>query len=137
MPGLVRFSVSLEKKLLSKFDRRIKEEDYPTRSKAIGDLIAESLIKEEWIQGKEVTGAIVLVYDHHRRELVTKLTDIQHDFHDIVVSTQHIHLDRRNCLEIVAVRGNPTKVKTLARKLKATKGVKHSSLATASTGKEI
>lgn len=64
--------VSLEKELLTKFDKRIKEEDYPIRSKAIGDLIREKLLKKEWLEGKEAAGTIALVYKHHLKIVVVK-----------------------------------------------------------------
>lgn len=137
MADLVRFSVSLEKELLTKFDKHIKEKNYPTRSKAIGDLIRENLVKREWIKGKEVVGAITLVYNHHKRELVNRLTDVQHDFHQVIISSQHVHLDEDNCVEIVVVKGKPTQVERLAYRLKSAKGVKHGSLTMATTGKEI
>ncbi|HCG77544.1 TPA: nickel-responsive transcriptional regulator NikR, partial [bacterium] len=77
---------------------------------------------------EKVAGVIALVYDHHKRELVNTLTDIQHHYHSLIISTQHIHLDEDNCLEVVVVRGKPKEVESLADRLKATKGVKHSSL---------
>jgi CopG family nickel-responsive transcriptional regulator len=137
MANLVRFGVSLEKELLTKFDKHIKEKNYATRSKAIGDLIRENLIKKEWVEGKEVVGAITLVYNHHRRELVNRLTDVEHDFHQLIISSQHVHLDEANCLEIVVVKGKPKEIDKLAQSLKSTKGVKHGSLTMATTGKEI
>ncbi len=137
MSQLVRFGVSLEKELLEKFDRRIGEKHYPNRSEAFRDLIREDLVKREWVEGKDVAGAITLVYDHHRRELVNKLIDIQHDFHGLIVSSQHIHMDESNCLEIIAVKGNPKRIEELAYKMKSTKGVKHGSLVMASTGKGL
>ena len=137
MAGLIRFGVSLEKQLLDRFDKLLREKNYPNRSEAIRDLIREDLVKKEWIEGKEVAGAITLVYDHHKGELVSKLTDIQHKFHDAIISTQHIHLDPANCLEIVVVKGRPKEVEKLAQKLRSTKGVKHGSLTMATTGKGI
>ena len=137
MANLVRFSVSLEEALLAKFDKDIKKDNYPTRSKAIKDLIREKLVKKEWVKGKNIMGAIILVYDHHKRELANKLTDIQHDFHDAVISSQHVHLDHDNCLEVVIVKGKPKEVEELTRKLKTTKGIKYCSLNMATTGKEI
>ena len=137
MSEIVRFGVSLEKELLEKFDILIKEKKYPNRSEAIRDLIRENLVKREWIEGKEVAGAITLVFDHHKRELVNILTDIQHDFHTLIISSQHIHLDHDNCLEIIVVRGKPTEVRELADKLRAAKGVKYGSLSIATTGKEL
>jgi CopG family nickel-responsive transcriptional regulator len=137
MPNLLRFGVSLEKKLLDEFDALIKRKSYPNRSEAFRDLIRQELVKEEWAKGGEVVGAITLVYDHHKRELVNKLTDIQHDFQEVIISTQHIHLDHDNCLEIIASRGNPKDVKSLADTLKSVKGVKHGTLSMSSTGKGI
>jgi len=137
MKEIVRFGVSLEKELLHKFDSLIGEKKYPNRSEAIRDLIRENLVKREWIKGEKVAGVIALVYDHHKRELVNTLTDIQHHYHSLIISTQHIHLDEDNCLEVVVVRGKPKEVESLADRLKATKGVKHSSLIMTTIGKQI
>lgn len=137
MSEIVRFGVSLEKELLEKFDKLIKEKNYSNRSEAIRDLIREDLVKKEWDYGDEVAGAIVLIYDHHKRDLLNKITDIQHNYQNLIISTQHIHLDHDNCLEIIAVRGNPAKVKELANTLKAIKGVKHGTLSMSTTGKGI
>ena len=137
MADLVRFSVSLEETLLSKFDEEIKKDNYPTRSKAIKDLIRESLIKKEWVKGKNVVGTITLVYDHHKRELTSKIMDIQHDYHNVIVSSQHVHLDHDNCLEVVIVKGETKDIVSLERKLKTTKGIKYSTLNMASTGQNI
>ena len=137
MTDLVRFSVSLEESLLEKFDKEIKKDNYPTRSKAIKDLIREHLVKKEWTKGKNVVGTITLVYDHHKRELTSKVMDIQHDFHSIIISSQHVHLDHDNCLEVVIVKGNTIEIEKLSRRLKTTKGIKYATLNMASTGKDI
>jgi len=137
MSDIIRFGVSLEKELLEKFDKLIKEKKYSNRSEAIRDSIRENLVKREWIGGKEVAGAITLVFDHHKRELMNTLTDIQHDFHTLIISSQHVHLDHDNCLEIIVVRGKPRDARELADKLRATKGVKYGALSIATTGKEL
>jgi len=137
MSELLRFGVSLEKELLNKFDRLIKERNYSNRSEALRDLIRQELIKKEWVDNKEVAGAITLIYDHHKKDVGNKLTDIQHDFQNLVVSTQHIHLDHHNCLEIIAIRGTSKDAQGLADQLRAIKGVKHGALSMSSTGKEI
>lgn len=137
MSRLKRVSITIDEKLLSRFDRRIKELGYPTRSKAVVDLIRESLVKKEWEGNREIAGAITLVYDHHKRNLLSRLTDVQHDFHQSIVSSQHIHMDQDNCFEIVVVKGKPEVIRTLARKLKSIKGVKHTDLIMATTGREI
>ena len=137
MAELIRFGVSLEKELSERFDRHIKEKRYTNRSEAIRDLLREELVKKEWHLGKEVAGAITMIYDHHKRDLVNRLLDIQHNYGDIIVATQHIHVDHHNCLEIIAVKGGPQKVQALADLLKSTKGVKHGTLSMTSTGKHL
>ena len=137
MSGVVRFGVSLEKGLLEKFDKVIREKNYTNRSEAIRDTIRNELVKKEWLHGNDVAGAITLVYDHHRKDLLAKITDIQHDYQKMIICTQHIHLDHNNCLEILAVRGKPSDVKTLADMLKAIKGVKNGTLSMSTVGKDL
>ena len=125
---LVRFGVSLEKGLLEKFDGLIHRRKYTNRSEALRDMIREELLKQQWEAGGEVAGAIIFIYDHHTRELMNKLTDIQHDSQEVILSTQHIHLDHHHCLEIIAVKGRVKNVLKLADSLKAIKGVQHCTL---------
>jgi CopG family nickel-responsive transcriptional regulator len=134
---LTRFSVSLDEDLVRRFDAKIKADRCPTRSKAVGDLIRASLVQTEWRAGDQVAGAIVLVYDHHKRDILKRLTDLQHDCHDSIISTQHIHLDHDNCLEIVAVRGKPAVIDAIVKRLKSVKGMKHVSLAAGTTGRSL
>jgi CopG family nickel-responsive transcriptional regulator len=129
MSGLIRFGVSMTKELLAQFDRLIEQQDYPTRSKAIEDLIRQAVVNERLAGGDaEVIGTIDIVYDHHRRELLNRLTDIQHDCQEVILSSQHIHLDHHNCFEIIVVKGAHNVVDKLASRIKAAKGVKHSQL---------
>jgi CopG family nickel-responsive transcriptional regulator len=128
MSKLVRFGVSLGRDLLDRFDAFIAERGYASRSEALRDLIRASLVEEEWRKGGEVTGAITLVYDHRKKDLVNRLTDLQHDAHDLIISTQHIHLDHNHCLEIIAVRGRAAEARRLADSLRSVK---------ASTGKKL
>jgi CopG family transcriptional regulator, nickel-responsive regulator len=139
MEKIKRFGVSIENRLLEQFDSYIAVNNYENRSEAIRDLIRKELVEEEeWAKTNEdVAGAIVIVYDHHKREVVDKLLDIQHDFHELIISSQHIHLDHDNCLEIIVVRGRMVQVNVLAAKLKSIKGVKHASLTKSTLGKNI
>lgn len=134
MSHLVRFSVSLEEELLKRFDDRIKEQKYRNRSEALRDLIREDLVEREWQKNEKVAGTITLVYVHHKRGLVHRLTALQHEFHNMIISTQHIHLDHDNCLEVIIVQGEAHSLDQLTSKLKAVKGVKYGNLAMATCG---
>jgi len=136
MSELVRFGVSLEKELLERFDDLIRSRKYTNRSEALRDMIRQELLKQEWEAGGEVAGAITFIYDHHTRELLSRITDIQHDSQEIIISSQHIHLDHHNCLEIVAVKGRVKKVLKLADSLKAIKGVRHCAISMTGSGEE-
>jgi CopG family nickel-responsive transcriptional regulator len=71
MSDLIRFGVSLEKGLLSRFDKAIRKNNWASRSDALRDLIRAELIRQDWAEGGgEVAGAVTLIYDHHRRDLL-------------------------------------------------------------------
>ena len=137
MSQLVRFSISLEEKLLERFDECIKEKKYKNRSEALRDLIRENLVQREWQKNEKVAGTITLVYAHHKRGLVHRLTALQHEYHHIIISTQHIHLDHDNCLEVIIVHGKARALDQLTSKLKTVKGVKYGNLAMATCGKKL
>ncbi len=135
--SLARFGVSIDQELLKKFDAFIKIKQYTNRSEAFRDLIRQELVVKQWQSGGKVVGAITLIYDHHKRELVNKLMDLQHDFGELIISAQHVHLDHHHCLEIIAVRGLAQKVQKLADSLRAVKGVKHGALSMSTTGAAV
>ncbi len=138
MAGLTRFGISLDAKLLREFDRLIKRKGYTNRSEALRDLIRDNLVREQWEMGTEqVVGTISLVYNHETRELADKLTDLQHDHYQQIVSTLHVHLDQHHCLEILAVRGKAAELKKIADRLIGTRGVKHGTFSATSEGKAL
>jgi len=135
---LVRFGVSMDEHLLQRFDNFISRKSYANRSEAVRDLIRNYLVEEEWREkGREMVGIITMVYNHHTRGLADTLTDLQHHFHDLVISTMHLHLDEDNCLEVLVIKGVVDKIKTVADKLISTRGVKHGKLTMTTTGKGI
>ena len=136
MEKLIRFGVSIDSALLKEFDALINEQNYTNRSQAIADLMRQKIVERDWSQSrKNVAGIVSLVYDHHKRDMVTRVMDIQHDFQKLIISTQHIHLDHDNCLEIIACRGMSKDIVDLVRKLRGVNGIKHVSLSTG-TGSE-
>jgi CopG family nickel-responsive transcriptional regulator len=138
MSELTRVSISLEDSLLQAFDEHIAARGYETRSEAIRDLIRERLIREDSRQEKgEQVAVVSMVFDHHARELASKLVDKQHHHHHIVVSTMHIHLGERHCLEVSVLRGPGHEVKHLGDELLATKGVLHGEITMTTSEKQF
>jgi CopG family transcriptional regulator, nickel-responsive regulator len=138
MEKVKRFGVSIEESLLRKFDIFIEARKYKNRSEAIRDLIRENFVNDSWEDSnRTVAGAIIIVYDHHKRELLDSLVGTQHNYQDFIISSQHIHLDHHNCMEIIAVKGEIQKLFELESTLKATKGVKHTAFAKSTLGEEL
>jgi len=129
MNDLTRISISLETSLLDAFDRSNTARGYATRSEAIRDLIRDRLVREEATADRKSAGDVVavvtLVYDHHARELAARLIDMQHHHHNLVVSSLHVHLGERHCLEVSVLRGRVAAVRHLGEELLSTKGVLH------------
>jgi len=128
MRKVKRFGVSLEEDLLKELDNLVKTHKFPNRSQAVRFLIRNSVVVQKWQHNKEVAGCVVLVYDHHKRDLMNKSVSLQHTYEDLVLSVQHVHLDHHNCLEMIALKGKAMKLKELADKLIALKGIKHGQL---------
>ncbi len=137
MSKLIRFGVSIDEELLKTFDDYIERKRYTNRSEALRDLIRNHLVEEEWDDNKETVGTITMVYDHHVPELTERLTELQHQYNELIQSTLHIHLDHHRCLEVLVVRGQSSRIKEIANGLIATKGVKHGKLTATTTGKDL
>ena len=128
----------MEEDLLEKFDELARSRGYHNRSEFLRDLARRELVEQQWqLEDAEVAGTVTLVYDHDARGLGDELTHLQHDHHELVLSTMHVHLDERNCLEVVVLRGPVARVRALAYDLISRRGVKHGQLSMTSTGREL
>jgi CopG family transcriptional regulator, nickel-responsive regulator len=136
--GVVRFSVSVPKELAKQLDQMTREKGYDNRSLAVADMVRAQLVEHRQNLGnQDIAGTITLVYDHHKQHVQATLTDIQHDHHEVIISTLHVHLDHHNCLEVLVVRGKAGTIKKIADELIAAKGVKHGKLTVTSSGKDL
>ena len=125
MKKVERIGVSLEKKLLSEFDKLIAKQGYQSRSEAIRDLIRQQLSSERLTSPKtRAVAAVCLVYDHHSTKLMEKLTDLQHSHLLQTICSMHIHLDAHDCMEVVVLRGCVGEINKVAENIVSQKGVK-------------
>ena len=136
--GVVRFSVSSDKALMRQFDQLRKTQGYKNRSLAVADMMRDRLVEHRQLGGDyDAAGTVTLVYDHHKAGLPAALTNVQHDFTGMIVSTLHVHLDHHNCLEVIVLKAKASAIKKLADRLIGLKGVKHGKLSLTSTGKDL
>jgi len=125
---LARFGVSLDEEILKALDSFVVENIFPNRSQAIRHLIEKNLVEKKWYCNQIVAGAVVMLYDHHKGDVMTKSNDIQHEYYDVILSSLHFHLNHDNCLEIVAVKGKANRLTELSDKLIGIKGIIHGKL---------
>ncbi len=129
MDKVTRFSVSMEPSLLKQLDARTKQAGYANRSRAISDMARAYLVEAQWKEGRgQVVGTVTIVYDHHARDVESKLTELQHTHEGAIVCTTHVHLTHDDCLEVIVVRGTGADVSALAEQIISSPGVKHGQL---------
>jgi len=131
--SVVRFSVSLEEELLTELDQFANDNSFANRSQALRHLIEKNIVEKKWHCNNLVAGAIVMIYDHHKKDILSKSNEIQHDYFDVILSSQHYHLSHNICLEIVAVKGFANKLTDLSDKLISIKGIRHGKLVMSKT----
>jgi len=125
MEQIERIGVSLDKKLLSMFDKLIAKKGYQNRSEAIRNLIRQQLSTESLSNPRtSAIAAVFLVYDHHSTKLMQKLIDLQHSHLLQTISSLHIHLDEHDCMEIIVLRGRVDEINKTAENILSLKGVK-------------
>jgi CopG family nickel-responsive transcriptional regulator len=129
MGVLSRIGIALDSDLLKRFDHYIGRQGYTNRSEAFRDLIRDRLVSEQTAApDATVVGTVTLIYDHHAHGVTEKLTEVQHENHDLVVSTSHAHLDHESCLEVLIVHGKSARIEQFADRLIGLKGVQHGRL---------
>ncbi|MEM4613277.1 MAG: nickel-responsive transcriptional regulator NikR [Ignisphaera sp.] len=128
----VKFGVYIQRELIEELDRIMLNSGIRNRSKLLQEALRLFIIENRWISSKEVVGSISILYNHDVGDIDERLTDIQHTFRDIIISSMHIHLDEDTCMLLIAVRGDSQRIKEFLdsiRMLKGTLLVKHSLLA--------
>lgn len=122
-----RFTISLDEDLAHEFDKLIAQRGYVNRSEAVRDLIRDRLgiAVLATPQARWCVATVSYVFDHHEHAVTSRLLDLQHDHHDLVVSSLHTHLDHANCLETVILRGPTQAVQACAGLMTALRGVRH------------
>ena len=126
---VTRLSISLEPHLLAELDSRIITQGYSSRSELVRDMIRQKLVEESWQdESQDNIAVLVVVFDHHQRELNQRIIDIQHNANIDILCSTHIHIDAHNCLESIMLKGKPSEVQNFALEMAGLKGVKFSKL---------
>lgn len=125
-----RITISVDDDLAEQFDDLIERRGYVNRSEAFRDLLRGRIEKErlEAPESGYCVANVSYIFNHHERDLASRLTTAQHAHHDLCVSAMHVHLDHDNCMETLVLRGNYKQVSAFAHSLIAESGVRHGNL---------
>ena len=126
--SVTRFGVSLDENLLEALDDYVTENQFANRSRAIRHLIEKFLVEQKWKCDNIVAGALTLVFDHNKADVLKRSSEIQFEYKDFILSTQGFYLNDENYLQIIAVKGPSRKLTEISEKLISIKGIQHGKL---------
>jgi CopG family nickel-responsive transcriptional regulator len=126
--SVTRFGVSLDEELLKALDDYVTENRFANRSRAIRHLIEKFLVEQKWKCDNIVAGALTLVFDHRKTDVLKKSAEIQHEYKNFILSAQGFFLNEQNYLQIVAVKGPSKKLTEISERLISIKGIQHGKL---------
>ena len=126
--SVARFGVSLEEELLQELDDFVLKNSFSNRSQAIRFLIEKNIVETKWQCNNDVAGAILLNYDFGKTEIIERISKLQLDNNEHILSCQRFFLKCGFCLEIIAVKGAAQQLTELSDKFIGIKGIKHGKL---------
>lgn len=124
-----RVTITIDAELLAFIDTLSATKGYGSRSEAIRDILRKTAHAETQSDpAAPCFATLAYVYDHETRDLARRLTNQQHDHHDLSIATLHVHLDQHECLEVAVLRGASGDVRTFADGVISQRGVRHGQL---------
>lgn len=119
-----RITISLPEAVFHQFEELMTERGFQNRSQAISEVLSQHISDYYSLKGNRMmAGTITLFYDHKRSGLKQQIADIQHDNIREVISSLHVLLENSNTMEVILVQGPAKRLRVIANKLLACKGV--------------
>ena len=125
---VTRFGISLEEELLEALDLYVNDNKYSNRSQAVRQLIERNIVEKKWQCNNIVAGALVIIYDQHKKDIPLKSNNIKHTYYEVILSSQLFNLSPEVCMEIIALKGEAVVLTELSDKIIGIKGLKHGKL---------
>jgi len=126
--ALKRFGVSLEDELLASLDHFVEMNGFANRSQAIRFLVEKNVAETKWQCNHIVAGTIIIMYNQNKKEIASKIANIQQIYKDVILSSSMYYLNENYCLQIVTVNGMAQTLTALSDRLITIKGIKHGKL---------
>ncbi len=117
-------NISLPDEMMERIDEMVREKHYASRSELVRDALRNLFSEVEWMSMLTGTAlaVVTMTFDMERRGVFEEISRLQHKYEDVISTTMHNHLGR-SCLEVILTRGDISKIKELARRLKVIRGI--------------
>jgi CopG family nickel-responsive transcriptional regulator len=126
---LARFSVSVPADVVRAFDQMAKARGFANRSQCLTALVNEAVVDHASEREEAVMmGLITFIYDHRRRNLQNRITDIQHRYLKEIITIQLVHLEKNRSLQILLVQGPARVLRQITDRFATLKGVHYGKL---------
>jgi CopG family nickel-responsive transcriptional regulator len=98
---------------------------YYSRSEAFRDAIRGLINESEFaaIQSENVAATIMVTSDYQRKDVDLKMTELRHEYDDVVIENVHRHIGEKYCLEIFIAQGSNTRILNLINRLRGMHGI--------------
>jgi len=118
-------SVTIPSELLKKFDEFMKMRGYYSRSEAFRDAIRNLMAETDLVrmESGSVVATIMMTCDYARRDVDLKMTELRHEFDDVVIENVHRHIEEKYCLEIFIAEGNSNRILDLVGRIRGMRGI--------------
>lgn len=118
-------SITLPSDLLRKFDEFSRVRGYYSRSEAFRDALRSLIAEAELAKAetRNVAATIMITCEYARRDVDLRMTEVRHEFDDIVVENVHRHIGKQYCLEVFIAEGNNQRVRELIGRIRGMRGI--------------
>lgn len=118
-------SITLPSELLRKFDEFIKSRGYYSRSEAFRDAIRNLIAEAEVASFKRerVATTIMITCDYARKDVDRRVSEVRHEFDDVVIENVHRHIEEKYCLEVFIAEGTHQRILDLVGRIRGMRGI--------------
>jgi CopG family nickel-responsive transcriptional regulator len=122
---LTVISITLPPDLLKKFDDFMKTRGYFSRSEAFRDAVRNLISEAELakIASGSVAATIMTTCDYARKDVDLKISELRHEYDDVVIENIHRHINGKYCVEIFVAEGNNDRILNLINRLRGMHGI--------------
>jgi len=113
----MRTSLNIPQEILESFDDTWQDEGIESRSRAVREAIQEYIERHTDLEGLDGPVVAALAFDYEHTLVIGDLHTVQHDFEDVIGTTQHMHHGEW-CLETIFCEGPAARIRELVYQLR-------------------